>query len=368
MKKGIIALVLAVCMLLGGCDSLLDGEYVYTQPHENMDSSWQNAAVHAQNYWQLYGALEDMVTNGATQGVIFVSRYDQAKVTKDMQSATKRLLEVNPIAAYAVADIKAELGTAGGEAALAVEIAYLHDRGEIRRIQKVDGIDAAAGKIRSAINTCDVGIVLLVDQYKNVDFVQIVEDYAVTYPELVIEQPVVTVNVYPDSGTVRVVEVKFSYITSRDTLKEMQTRVRNMFTSASLYVSADTQDQDKLFHLYSFIMERFEFAIETSITPAYSLLLHGVGDQRAFAMVYAAMCARQRIDCHMVTGTKGGEAHFWNIVGIDGLYYHVDLLRCSAEGEFALYTDADMTGYVWDYDAYPRCNGQAISVEDITRQ
>lgn len=355
MKKPLIAIVLTLCLLLSGCGSLLDGEYVYTQPHENINSSSNTTTVHARSYRQLYSALEDMINDGVALGVIFVPDYDQTKVEADVKRAAEALIKEHPIAAYAVSNVITELGTSGGEPALAVEIVYVHDRAEIHKIKEVNGVAEASEKIRAAVGAFDVSIVMKVKNYEPVDFVQIVEDYAVTYPEFVIEQPAVTVNIYPDSGSERVVEVKFSYRTSREMLKEMQTRVRTMFTSASLYVSADRQDYDKLFHLYSFMMERFEYVIETSITPAYSLLLHGVGDQRSFAMVYGAMCARENIECHMVTGTRNGEPHYWNIVCSNGYYYHVDLLRCSENGEFILQTDEEMAGYVWDYDAYPAC-------------
>ena len=347
MKCKIIAAICAICLLLSGCSfSMLDGEYVYTQPHEDNNSLQENAAVHARNYAQLYGALAAMVESGQDQGVIIVSSYDKNRVSIDVQHASQQLRKEHPIAAYAVSDISAELGKTGGEDALAVQITYLHDRAEIRQIKDVKGVHQAAEKIKTAIRACDVGIVLMVRDYEAVDFVQIVENFAVQFPEHVIEQPRVTVNVYPDSGTDRVVEVGFSYQNSRDALKEMQSKVQTMFISASLYVSADRQEYDKYFHLQTFMMERFEFKIENSITPAYSLLLHGVGDPRAFATVYAAMCTRENLECHVVNGTRNGEAHTWNILCIDGVYYHVDLLRNGVGGEFVLLYDHQMDGYV----------------------
>lgn len=356
MKKRFVAVLLAICLTLSGCSFwLLDGEYVYTQPHENDDSLTENATVHAENYSQLYNALAAMVEIGQIQGVIFVSSYDQNNVAADAKRAARELLAEHPIAAYAVEGISAEPGKTGGEDALAVEITYHHDRAEIQQIKEVSTIRQASDRIKYAVGSCDVGVVLLVRNYEPVDFVQIVEDYAVEYPEYVIEQPRVTVNVYPDSGTSRVVEVKFSYQNSRDDLKEMQSKVQTMFTSASLYVSADKLEYDKFYHLCTFMMERFEFQIENSITPAYSLLLHGVGDHRAFATVYAAMCARENLECYVVNGTRDGAAHTWNILCIDGVYYHVDLLRSNVYSEFITLYDNQMTGYVWDYDAYPAC-------------
>jgi (E)-4-hydroxy-3-methylbut-2-enyl-diphosphate synthase len=86
-----------------------------------------------------------------------------------------------------------------------------------------------------------------------------------------------------------------------------------------------------------------------------SLLLHGIGDHRAFATVYAAMCAREKLKCYVVNGSKNGEAHTWNIVSVDGVYYHVDLLRNISSGEFKMMFDDEMDGYIWDYDSYPPC-------------
>jgi len=356
MIKKLIAVGLSLCLLLSGCSfTLLDGEYVYTQPHIRDDVLADEGGVYATDYNELYNALSAMVEAGKDKGIIFVSDYQNSDVASDARKAVQMLRQGHPITAYAVADITAELGTTGGEAALAVQINYLLDSAQIRQIREVSNIQLATEWIKSALSACEVGVVLLVHNYAAVDFVQIVEDYAMEHPEYVIEQPRVTVNIYPDSGRDRVVEVNFSYQNSRDTLREMQGKVQTMFTSASLYVSADKQQYDKFYHLYTFVSERFDFRIEHSITPAYSLLVHGVGDHRAFATVYAAMCAREKLECYVVNGSRGGEAYTWNIVCIDGVYYHVDLLRSSVAGEFSLMFDEQMREYVWDYDAYPDC-------------
>ena len=100
-------------------------------------------------------------------------------------------------------------------------------------------------------------------------------------------------------------------------------------------------------------MERFNYKVETSITPAYSLLCHGVGDSEAFATVFAAMCRNAGLECHTVSGTRAGEAWFWNMIREGDVYYHVDLLQSKAAGQLQRWTDDQMQGYVWDYSAYP---------------
>ncbi len=353
MKNGMIACIFALCLVLTGCGSFLDGSYVYVQKHKVQSSASSDQTVSARSYRQLHDALEDMAEAGVENGVIFVREYRQDMVISDAQQAMKSIIRSNPIAAYAVESMTFDLGTSGGEPALAVNISYIHDKSEIRQIKKAENLEAATTMIASAMNSCEVGIVMHISNFTATDFVQIVENYTMEYPEYIIEQPQVTVNIYPESGTSRVVELKFTYQTSRDTLKEMQQSVRSMFTSAKLYVSGASDKQEKYAQLYSFLMERYDYTIETSITPSYSLLLHGVGDARSFAVVYAAMCRRSGLDCHVVAGTRGGEPWFWNIIEQEGIYYHVDLLRSSSEGEFRIMMDTEMSGYVWDYSAYP---------------
>ena len=114
--------------------------------------------------------------------------------------------------------------------------------------------------------------------------------------------------------------------------------------------------REKYEKIFAFLMERLEeYQQETSLTPAYSLLLHGVGDTKAFAAVYSAICRSAKLECVVVTGTHSGEPWYWNIVCCDGVYYHVDLLKCKQLGRFMLETDGNMGGYVWDYSAYPAC-------------
>lgn len=364
MKRRYMASLLALCMLLCGCSSVLRGDYVSVRPHQEPPGSGSNQNVSAANYAQLYAVLTELLETGVEDAVISVQEYNQETIEEDVQLAVTSVQKNNPIAAYAVEKIAYQLGTSGGQAALAVQVSYLHNRAEIRKIQRVADDAALAEAVYDALRRCEVGLVLEVAQYHAPDLVQVVEDYAIQHPEQVMESPQVTVNLYPESGIRRVVELKFTYQTSRDALKTMQTQVQKLFDSAALYVSGDAEDAQKYSQLYSFLMERYEYKVETSITPAYSLLGHGVGDSRAFAMVYAAMCRQAGLECMMVSGTRQAESWYWNLVRIDGTYYHVDLLRCSQEGGWVLFNEDDMPGYVWDYSAYPQ-NADAVQEDAV---
>lgn len=360
MKFRAVAAILALVLLLSGCTAWWDGEYHWKEEYSLPRSPESGQQVSASNYEQLKAALQKLVEAGKTQATVSVADYPAAALEADVESAIDALLQTHPITAYAVETITWEAGTSAGEPVLGIQIVYLHDRTEIRNIKTVADDAAATEAVQKALADCQPGIVLQILEYNQADFTQMVEDFALLYPETVMELPKVTANVYPDAGQSRVVELKFTYQTSRDALKTMQSQVAPVFSSAVLYVSGDGLPAEKYSQLYSFLVERFEYSLETSITPAYSLLRHGVGDSRAFATVYASMCRMAGLECLTVSGTRDGESHYWNIILSDGVYYHLDLLRCAEESGFRLLADHDMAGYVWDYSAYPEC-GEALS-------
>ena len=78
-----------------------------------------------------------------------------------------------------------------------------------------------------------------------------------------------------------------------------------------------------------------------------------MGDAKAFATVYAAMCRSAGLDCRVVSGTRSGEAWYWNLVALEDGFFHVDLLESQKAGQLSYLLDEQMTGYVWDYSAHP---------------
>lgn len=348
--KYLLSFCLILCLLLSGCGTLMDGNYLWVAPHQTQGNQGNNDNVQASNSSELINALGNLAINGIESGIIYVPQYDESRFETDMTNAVNHVLTANPIAAYAAETIEWELGANSGQRAVSVTITYLHNRTEIRKIRHVADVEQAAEAMYTALDSRDSGLVLYLNSYDTTDFVQLAEAYAFQNPNLVMEIPQVTANIYPQWGSARVVELKFSYQTSKDTLLSMQEQVTPIFSSAKLYVTENATDWLKYTQLYSFLMERYDYKIETSITPAYSLLCHGVGDSSAFATVFATMCREIGLECQVVNGTRQGLRWYWNLVKLNGEYYHVDLLHGTA---FLPRRDSEMTGYVWDYSAYP---------------
>lgn len=355
MKRKIGLLLLTVSLLLSGC-GFSSGSYVSVTPHREQRQSQQLDAVTVANYQELIEALKQVVSSGQESAVLYVPEYPADTVETGVEVAIRYVKNSDPVGAYAVEDIQCELGSSGSVPALAVTVRYRRSQAELRQIKDAKTMDDAEILVETALERFEAGIVIQVAEYTERDLTQFVQDFAAANPQTVMEVPQVTETVY-GSGRSRVVELVFGYQNSRDDLRKMQSQVKPVFDSAVLYVSGDGAQRQKYAQLYAFLMERFDYKVETSLTPAYSLLRHGVGDSRAFATVYAAMCRGADLECLTVTGTCSGEPRTWNIVREGEQYYHVDLLRCSTLGGYNTFTDKQMEGYVWDYSAYPACVG-----------
>ena len=355
MKRRLLVIMLALSMMLSGCN-WMDGEHVSVTPHRIHNQTVSDIKLSASNEKELKTALSDLIATGKEKGVIFVGGYDQSQVENGMEQAMAYTLSMMPLGAYAVEAIDWELGNSGGKPAIALEITYRRSLTEIRSIRRVSDMDTAARAIEAALSDHVASLVLEVEAYEDADIHQLVADYVQENPQYVMETPEVTVGVYPETGETRIVELKFGYQNSRDTLRNMREQVDSMFSAAERYVSSDDSDGEKYSKLYAFLMGLYRRQ-ETSITPAYSLLQHGVGDAKALTTVYAAMCRQAGLDCQTVTGTRNGEPRYWLIICDGGGYFHVDLLRNMEVGSFRRFTDGEMNGYVWDYSAYPVCSG-----------
>lgn len=363
--KRFVLLLAVLSLLLCGCDSWMEGSYYNEVPHTPEDSGEKQGVQAVSNYSQLCMALEEAVDRGEENLLVSVSKYNENLLESNLENSVKHILRNYPTGAYAVEKITYEQGTSGGLKVVAMTISYNHNRSILRSIRHVETDNEAMHIISTTLKEFDNSIVIQIENYGESDFSQLIQSYAENYPEHVMEMPEVTVSVYPESGKTRLVELNFTYQNSRENLVTMKNYVQPVFSAARLYVAGDVADSIKYAQLYSFLMERYDYFVQTSLTPAYSLLRYGVGDSKAFAQVYDAMCRQSDLECLVVAGTKDGEPYYWNIICEEGHYFHVDLLASRQAGELTRLADENMQGYVWDYASYPVCIGTEESASEI---
>lgn len=353
MKRSIVVIIM-ICLLLSGCSAWLNGNYSSVVPHTEPNEQINTPSATIANYFQTKMELIAMVRKGTESAVFTILHPSEKDAEADMIKAIDEVCRTDPYAVYAVEGIRYEVGTSSGQSAIHVQISYRQNRVDVKTIHAVKDVEEAKLLIEEQLNACSSGVVFYCESWGQPDYAQIVADYALNNPQQVIEEPEVTVNSYPEKGMKQIVEIKFTYQTSRDSLRVMQSHVAVVFNSAEQSVDPAASEAERYEQLYDFLMNRYSsYEISTSITPAYSLLRHGVGDERAFAAVYAAMCHSLELNCNVVIGMRNGELCTWNVLQIDGEWYHIDLLRSREAGQFRVYAGEEMSGYVWDYSQYP---------------
>lgn len=342
--RWIAALAAALC--LSGC-GWMDGSYVSVTPHQvGISQMGEESARPIGSYAELRAALIQMVDEGSAKGLFSLAEYPRETAMEDAERAVEYVTEVYPIGAYAVESVEYAFGTN----AISVDIAYRFSPQEIGSIRTVRGTDGAREAVAAALDDCEEKLVLQISGYRDTDFTAMVRDYGWRHPDRIMEIPGVTADSWPDRGDTRVVELQFVYRTDRETLRSMREEVQPVFSSAALYVSGQSSDRTKYSQLQTFLTERFDYQEAYSVTPAYSLLCRGIGDSQAFSQVYAAMCQRIGLEAGSISGSRNGEKHWWNLVRLEGEWYHLDL---TASDRFEPMTDGEMTGYDWDREAYP---------------
>lgn len=353
MKK-IFALLLAVCCL-AGCGSLGKGSYSSSKPHATPPSASEPLHTSVKDYYSLCQALKSLVHSQSAGDKISLSEYRGALLEDDIRAAIDYVMRYDALAAYAVEKISFQLGEIGNHKAVSFRISYHHNRPNLRTIPYVHTTKQTFELIRTALLDFETSLVFRMDNYSDDDFALWVEAYADENPHLIMERPLVTVNIFPETGKERLVELAFTYQTNRETLREMAEYVEPVFQASRLNVIAEEQESVRFSLMYNFLVERTQIQVVPSITPAYSIFRYGVGDSKAFAQLFAAMCRNAQLECFVVSGTKDGQPYFWNIICQDGVYYHVDILRHSQNSDLVRYYDDQMVGYVWDFDDYPVC-------------
>lgn len=369
MRKYIAVLMLSVLLstVLCGCDLWTDGFYVSDEPYLGQDARPENEVITASNYKDIRDALVEIVEDCAESAIISIPSMGQDMAKYYMNAAVSYIKENNAIGAFGVDTISYDVGTNAGEMAIAVDISYNYSRSVILRIKRIHTVEEAFMRIEDALEQYDAGITLYIAQYEDTDFTQMIQDFVDTHPELCMEMPQITVALYPEQGEQRVIDLAFTYRNSREVLRSMQENVQEVFSN--LRISGES-DWERYAELYTFLTERHDYVLATSITPPYSLLRHGVGDSKAFASVYAAMCQKIGLDCQVVSGTRAGEAWYWNVITEDDVHYHLDILYCREIGAFQVLNEAQMSEYVWDYSAFPiqQQEGENETTEATTEQ
>lgn len=360
-----VAVVLCVALAFGltACDPLVKTEHLSVTPHieaavPSSTEEISNSPSVVSHRMELRGAVLSFIRDWTEQGVIYVRNYS-GDIAADLEETIHYATHEDPIGAYAVDYVDAELNGNGEEGSVNMSIVFRRSAAEIDAIVTVSSNTGAYDRIRQALSAFDVSLTLRIRNYQEADFARYIYDYCLDHPAIVPVIPNLSAQVYPEEGESRILELHFAYPVAREELRLIQSEVQTIWNSASSYVRSGKNAQEQAQLLCRFLSTRFSYSITDTFPqmPAYELLCRGKAHSYSFASVFYAQCLSVGLDCELVSGSRNDAPHYWNLLQIDGQYYHIDLLRSLEQGqtELLLLTSQELIqeGYSWQPEAYP---------------
>lgn len=356
--KRIYMVLLCVLLVstLAGCGAL-DDEYLAVSPSEQQAVAEENEDILiAENYLSLQNAILYFVENGIADGVIRVHDYS-GNLEDELPSAVYEVTKRNPLGAYAVDNMTYDYALIVSYYEIHIKTVFRRSVEQIQAIERVAGSIALDEKLTDAMEAFKPSLVVRIPYYNNQDPKAMIQTYYNEQPAMAVQMPEVTVNIYPDSGNVRILEILMSYDQPIEMLKEKQRTVMADVRTATDYVRYRITENGKLQLLYAYFLERFTYTKGVTSTPVYSFLCEGIIGSEGCAKGLQAICEEIGIECYTVLGSRNGDPYYWNIVCLDEEYCHIDLLEMLTSGteSLELHTDAAMTEYLWDQSRYPAC-------------
>jgi hypothetical protein len=283
----------------------------------------------------------------------------EGDVKEGLKEALHYAAQEDPIGAYAVDYADGEYAADTG--VIRLSIVFRRSAAEISSIITVNNY-AVTQSIQQALRQGDTALTLQVRNYQDMDFPAYIRRYCLENPERVVAVPKISAEVYPKEGSMRIVELHFSYPESREEMEKKRQEVEVILRSLSAYVKTGETDRDRATLLYRYLTARY-YAVtaqEEPSMPAYSLLCENVVHGLSLASVFQAQCNAAVLRCRTVSGTRNGAPHYWNLLYIGEECYYVDLLRSLEHHstDFVLLYEEDLLaeGYEWNRENYPACH------------
>ena len=377
MKQRLLALGLCLSLSLTGCAAMLERDYLSVTPHARLPAAADDSTtVWVETYPELVDAIFSLVSEHRESGVIRLRNWE-GNVRQNLSDACDEVSHDDPLGAYAVDRIKPEFVRIATYYEATVSIDYRRTAEQVASVNTVAGSGAIRGELRDALTSFVPETAFRVnyfDQAQGDDYIpRLIRQAYYDSPAAALGLPEAVVNLYPESGQQRVVEVLFTYPEEPELLRE---KSQALTSAAQVLVDpyrTGLRDSALIPVLYRALREHTGLgeaqdaplpAPSVSGSTAYAALVEGQADSEGLALAYKLLCDLAGVECTVVDGTLEGTPRFWTIVTVEqNVHRHVDPSR--AEGLLLPDTQMSESGFVWDTQEYPSC-GESLSETSTT--
>ena len=130
-------------------------------------------------------------------------------------------------------------------------------------------------------------------------------------------------------------------------------------------VSKDKSDYDNVLALHDYLVANIQYDSTNQTAGAYDALIKGTAMCKGYTESFKTLLDMMGVENMVVSGYGNGEAHVWNLVNLDGEWYHIDVTwddplngDGSVKHTYFNVDDADMAlDHIWEKELYPKATG-----------
>ena len=357
--KRLLLLLLIMAALLTGC-SFFDETYLVESdfPLPDRKDSGSRDTVTVTNLSDLREAIRNTVAAGASERTIVFDSSYTGNPTEDLASACWQVRTEDALCAYCVENIAYEMTQIVSRTETKLNVSYSSGALPVEEIISMPYATDLNARIAEAISSGKKRLAILINRsiLTSENMVQRFSEVYREHPGLAPQEPHVSVSLFSGSPSQRLYEILLT-----NDLSETEFKREKEELDAIVFPPEDETEE------YSIALDAFERLSDccdpAGLPTVYAALVEKDASPEGIALGFVELCRRGGLECMIVDGQKDWEDHCWNIVRVDGRYYHVDLFAGMEEG--FLKSDTDFWGsYRWTVNEYPKCEGDFGSEDE----
>lgn len=148
--------------------------------------------------------------------------------------------------------------------------------------------------------------------------------------------------------------IKVEYITTKDQEAAIENKVDEIL---SQIITSDMSEKAMVEAIHNYIVSNVAYDYSLTRRSAYTALSEGLTVCQGYALLLDKMLHKVGIQSEIVTGDIPSGLHAWNLVNVDGKWYHIDSTNNDTNSSkvFYMVTDQVLMSYnfSWERSKFP---------------
>ena len=343
-RKHLFALLLALALpalsTLSACQSMLNRSIYEQRPHLDITVPADSNSMEITSYGVLVAVLRSWVRQGRTSGQMHFAGYD-GDVKEDVTNACGEVMYNDAYGRYVEAYLSFVQFQDLTGAEVHISIKYMRDfpAAERRSLVSLSGVIGVQQMLKQTITTFSPYLAMDLPYWDATaqEVQAMAEDIYYANPLSSLGMPEISQQVYrSDKGMGCILELRFTYPSTSSILNNQLRLVTHRLDELMAPLDLSVAAPFRLLALHNQLTAQLRYDYETAAAEMaaepvshrpYTMagaLLDNLAVSEGYALAMQALCEKADIRSQIIRGTRGGLPHAWNLVYLNGFWYHVD--------------------------------------------